>query len=633
MFFIGILASLIPARAQYYNQQSDFKNANKFWAFGNKAGLDFSSGAPVAVSPAMQTTEGCASVSDPVTGELLFYTDGEMCWNNDHSVMPNGSGLLGNTSRSTTDGVCVVPMIGSPGKYYLFSMTGGTGSAADPNGALYYSVVDMSLEGGKGNIVAGQKNIILDTDTLLSEAMTAIPGNNCDIWLVVHAYIEPVFKAYHITSAGVNPTPVLSEAGGQIHKSASLMGSPVGSYLAGGMTVSPSRELIAISSFLPICLMGGSTDSLAGVLLCQFNPDNGEVSNAIEVGDGLLAYNAAFSPDNSKLYMVNYDPFAIRYQLLQYDVSSFDSASISGSKVVVDSLVSTLEQGGYLRLYGDTIYVATYDSAGPSEHISMITQPNLSGTAANFQFANLNLVPGTTSNYVFPKEVVYPMDPVTNTLAWDTLICMGWDRGIVLEPLISEPGYTYEWNDGSTDSVLSISDSGTYWVVYDDGCHFRTDTFKVAGEDLNPIITINVLQLSTIATYATYQWMLDGTLISGATSDTYDVLENGEYQVIVTDGGACIDTSAVYLINNLDIADHPLKERIAIYPNPTQDKIVVHAPVAVDISLKDVTGKVLLNQPNARSVSLSPWSDGIYFLQIRDKAGRIIKVEKIVKQK
>src|SRR5690606_34884994 len=136
---------------------------------GTHARLDFNSGTPVGTVSELDSWEGCASVSDPATGQLLFYTDGLSCWNRNNQVMPNGMNLKGNASNSTTDGVCIAPVIDSPGKYYLFSMTGGSGGT-DPSGSLFYSVVDMSLEAGLGDIVGGQKNIVLDADTLLSEA-------------------------------------------------------------------------------------------------------------------------------------------------------------------------------------------------------------------------------------------------------------------------------------------------------------------------------------------------------------------------------------------------------------------------------------------------------------------------------
>lgn len=633
LILIGFTGTLpVAAQSLPYNQQTNFLNANKVWVFGDAAGLDFNSGTPSAFVSAIEANEGVASVSDPETGELLFYSNGNTNWNKVHDTMPNGHGLKGNIGLSTTDGVCIVPMIDSPGKYYLFSMTGSTGGM-DPSGSLFYSVVDMNLEGGLGDIVAGQKNIILDSDTILSEAMVAIPGNNCDIWLVVHEFIEPVFKAYHITAAGINPTPVISQTGGQIHKSFVYNGHTIGSYYFGGMSVSPNRDYIAMSSYFPICFINGSPDSLVGVLVCQFDPETGEVSNAIEVGESMFSYNSAFSPDNSKLYLFSYDFFASTYELLQYDVSTFDSAAINASETVISSSLVSSEQGGYLRLYGDTIYINSYDTAGAATYLSTINQPNLSGTSCDFQFASIQLDPSTVGELGLPKEVVYPIDPITNTLAWDTLICNDWDYGISLIPTLLQAGYTYEWNDASTDSILTISTEGTYWVKYNDGCHFRTDTFKVAGEELDPVITIDVLRLSTVESYASYQWMLNGAVIPTATQNSYDVEENGDYQVIVTDGGACIDTSAIYPVNNVGIDAHPLQDQISVYPNPTEDRIYIQAPVPVNVRINDITGRTLLTWKDARSISLAGWSDGIYFLQISDQQSSIIKVEKIIKRK
>jgi hypothetical protein len=58
------------------------------WYFGNKAGLDFNSGSPVALTNGeLITTEGCASFSDK-DGRLLFYTDGTYVWNRNHQIMP-----------------------------------------------------------------------------------------------------------------------------------------------------------------------------------------------------------------------------------------------------------------------------------------------------------------------------------------------------------------------------------------------------------------------------------------------------------------------------------------------------------------------------------------------------------------
>ena len=76
------------------------------WHFGDGAGLDFSGGAPIAVTGmAINTPEGSASVSDAL-GNTAFYTDGISVWDASNTIMPNGSGLLGDPSASQS-GVAV----------------------------------------------------------------------------------------------------------------------------------------------------------------------------------------------------------------------------------------------------------------------------------------------------------------------------------------------------------------------------------------------------------------------------------------------------------------------------------------------------------------------------------------------
>ena len=82
------------------------KQANK-WYFGQNSALDFSSGSPVAISgSAINTYEGCASIADAVTGNLLFYTDGTSVWDKTNTQMPNGDSLWGSFT-STQAGVIV----------------------------------------------------------------------------------------------------------------------------------------------------------------------------------------------------------------------------------------------------------------------------------------------------------------------------------------------------------------------------------------------------------------------------------------------------------------------------------------------------------------------------------------------
>lgn len=602
-----------------YNQQENFLKANSVWVGGYKSGVDFNSGSPVAIQSEMGGIEGCASVADPVTGQLLLYSDGFRCWDRNNQVMPNGDSLLGNgIEHTTTQGVCIVPVIDSVGKYYLFSLNyeGNTPS-------LYYSVVDMSLNGGLGNIVPGRKNIVLDSSSL-SEAMIAVPGDNCDIWLLVHETQTPVFKAYHITADGLDTVAVLSTAG------QSMQG--VSAYRTGGMAVSPDRSMIAISS-------GNGFNTIPnqlGTLVAKFDAATGEVFDAIPLHWN-STYSVAFSPDNSKLYtagVATADP-----GISQYDLSVFDSAAIVSSRtVIVDTLWSYLGFGMYLprtptllRLYDGKIYFIVGQDGGLS--LACINDPNLSGNAVNYD-STVFQFPGTVFYesvwHAISNEVVYPLTPdTTYQLAMDTAFCPGNELVIA-----GAPGYSgYLWDDGSTNQTRTVATAGTYWVLNEDACHSRLDTFVVDVYDfIQPVITVSNFTLSTGTTYATYQWMLNGSVIAGATQAEYTVSENGDYQVIVSTTDGCVDTSEIYVVDNVGIADPTdIGQHITIYPNPSTDLIYIEAPVLVNVSLCGIEGKGLKYIRNARRISVSDLAKGIYLLKVYDQQGRLIRTEKITK--
>jgi len=189
------------------NNVSSQGEANN-WFFGGGAGLVFDNingtVTPTAVaSQTINTLEGCSSISGP-DGQLKFYTDGRDVWDANHNIMPNadyfgGTGLLGDPS-STSSGV-IIPKPGDLDKYYVFtvdephhqnawafpnqgptdingistgqyndSFTSVPGGDDGFNNGLNYSLVDMTLNNGMGDIDNLEKNIPLQTyDPLIQE--------------------------------------------------------------------------------------------------------------------------------------------------------------------------------------------------------------------------------------------------------------------------------------------------------------------------------------------------------------------------------------------------------------------------------------------------------------------------------
>ncbi len=653
-FFFFWLARLMEQTSygqERYNKRPEYLKANNIWTFGDLKGLNFSTGTAKADS-SMILGEGAASVCDPRTGQLLFYTNGVNVWNKKHEIMPNGSGLLGPQNFQD---VCVVPFIDNPNKYYIFIVYGfhimemGGPGQIPPKGDLMYTVVDMTLDNGLGDVLPSTLNtsVASDDPDSFATGIVAVPGENCDVWLMTHAFGKSVFKAYHITENGINRTPVNSQAG-----DLNLNGFGVcnwwcyisGSYVHSSMTISPDRKRIVVSSADVLSsFFGQDHPKMSGNFICKFDAATGKVSDAVPVGDHLIAIGeAAFSPDNTKLYLQKlvldkneligglvYKSFG---QILQYDISRHDSLHIAQSAVILaDSLVSEYSdfgssEYGNFKLYNDTIYVRPYCFS-----ITTINKPNEKGKACDFTIG----IPVEDRTLSLHSELIHNWPDTLNRLATDTAFCSdAFPEELVLRPLLAADGYQYLWNDNTRDTSLSIQSSGTYWVKYTDGCHYRTDTFKIARyAPVEPIITINIKTLSTTATYRQYQWLLDGEAIPGATSREYQVLKNGIYQVQVTDANGCSALSDEYPVTNFNLVDEEgIVENVVVYPNPTTDILYVPRYKSSSLRLYSTDGKLQFQGPNRGVLSLADLADGLYFLYIYDHKQQLLKAFKVNRQ-
>ncbi len=100
------------------------KEAN-IWYFGEKAGLDFNTNPPTALTNGeINTFEGCSSFSDE-DGNLLFYSDGITVWDKNHDEMKYEDGSFANDLKgnpSSTQSGMIIPKPGSTSIYYLFTV-------------------------------------------------------------------------------------------------------------------------------------------------------------------------------------------------------------------------------------------------------------------------------------------------------------------------------------------------------------------------------------------------------------------------------------------------------------------------------------------------------------------------------
>jgi len=338
------------------------------WFFGTHTGLDFTGGAPVA-EPGGQisTEEGCSSISN-ACGDLLLYTDGVTVWNANHQVMQNGTGLKGDDS-STQSGI-VVPKPDDTNIYYIFTVDDAFSSPSSDG--MQYSVVDMTLDGGLGGIVAGQKNIRLVNSA--SEKVTAVSsadGNS--VWVITlaprtNSTSAPystfgsnmnTFYAFKITSSGVQTTATVSQLSLNVFNG------------IGYMKCSPDGTKIAIAN---------ANDNSAYIM--DFNNTTGEVSNPVQLVLNMgndSPYGLEFSPDSSKLYLSDW-----HNKVTQFDLSDNNRATVISSQ---SNYRSALQLGLDSKIY--QTYTIGYGSG--SNQLSVIENPNEAGTACNYRYRFVSL--------------------------------------------------------------------------------------------------------------------------------------------------------------------------------------------------------------------------------------------------
>jgi hypothetical protein len=322
------------------------------WYFGEKAGFDFRN---------LTTSYACAVMSDAQTGQLLFYSNGEQVWDRTHQIMTNGDNLQGYSGA--TQGVLIVPVPGEAQRYYLFTLLQRVqpGSVLNDGGAcqLFYSIVDMRLRAGLGDIVSTSKNVPLGNH--LTEKLTAVRHpNGRDYWVLTHDWGSNTFLIYGLTSQGIND-PV-RQAIGPAHPTA-LADTALFRGLKGHLQASPNGQQLA-------CAV---TDGEQPFSLFDFDATTGRLANYVNLGLLRDAFGVSFSPDNSKLFVQNFSrtPSGLAYNIVsQFDVGVGTAAAIaaSGQSIIADNPLTdisatqsdgsfyTLQNGPDGRLYGASWY-------------------------------------------------------------------------------------------------------------------------------------------------------------------------------------------------------------------------------------------------------------------------------------
>lgn len=360
---------------------------NSVWYFGaTGAGIDFESCTPTILTNGINNNipfEGQSSISNAITGKLLFYTDGNNIYDSTNNTMQNGASA--GLSNSCTQTI-IIKKPGSQTLFYMFTTDvqgGKTKNINFPNAfGINWAEINMSLNGGLGSVVSVFNSL---KDTSNCEKLTAIyHSNRQDIWLIGHEYRNSKFFAYLITATGINTTPVFSNVGPVIYTWQSGTAGTSNLDAIGELKASPNGNKLAFTTFY-----NGTS------CLFDFDKSNGTISNPIPLVIESGGYGVSFSPNNSVLYVTGVDATIPNYakngKLYQFDISSNSQTAIQNSRTTI----YTEPNGGFRSLKlapNGKLYVAKIDTTTSGDFfLGIVNDPNNIGAACNYTHNGLYL--------------------------------------------------------------------------------------------------------------------------------------------------------------------------------------------------------------------------------------------------
>ena len=365
-----------------------------YWPFGrgdNTFQLDFNnSGETSFTFRQVGYDRTNASISDRY-GNLLFYSNGCQVADADHQIMPHGDSL--NFNLFYTDfiadcrfgyiekqGIAILPDPGNEEGYYIihkpFEMERTpTGQLVFSKENILYSYVDMTLNGGKGDITI-KNDTVIHREYLQSAHMAAIHHANGQDWWI----LQPADKAgdslyYKILLDETGVARIDSQAIGPEFLPEGLPAkAPAGGY----------------SRFSPDGTMYAYFNLWDGLHLYDFDRETGLLSNGVDLDFGWEANgnvwlsSVEFSPDSRFIYLIN------TFSLYQLDTWAPDLMSSLTHIADRDTTVLTRFDHFHMMAAGPDckIYIR---SGSSTDNFSIIHNPNAKGLDCDFRQADLVL--------------------------------------------------------------------------------------------------------------------------------------------------------------------------------------------------------------------------------------------------
>lgn len=532
---------------------------NNHWFYGKGQHINFNNN-PVSHNYTANITGSQNVTQSDAQGNLLFYSNGCTVWDRNGNPMPNGFDL-GNSGNNINTDYCdfnynltnwnhfhwqatqILPDPGNKDQYYIINAGFWNNNGANANDTIYYSLVDMRLNGGLGDIVPGKKNQTITVQGFSAWSTTITFGNCNNYWLLLMGYsgnslANRVILAYELNENGFSLTPAIS-----IQPSTSVFNNGYGK-----MKFHHDEPVLYIHNNA-----NNTVSDTASLLRAEFDRNTGLVSNYESIIDSNWFIDFELSASGQYLYTTN----AYYNNFYQYDLSLYpDIAAIRASRVNIYSHTPSQYYWYHQLRLGpdDKIYVLRDTVLCPSPHgicftVGRIESPDVQGTACNFQPDVFIFPTDTFGAHNFGNKVLARRPPrdtarVAGSPITIDIPCSG-DTLVLTSP---RPGMEfYKWSDGTTGNQITVMQTGRYWVQsFSDDCKIYIDTFIVRPlqsifgnrEDTTICAGETVALDATLPGNNSYLWS------NGSTNPQITVSNAGLYTVTVT-AAHCVITDSI----------------------------------------------------------------------------------------
>lgn len=419
------------------------------WRMGYTSGVSFNSGVAdtFSVSHVTSLDYSNASICDSA-GNLLFFTNGVTIFNRNNDTLLNGHDLnpCVFTSNYSVGGLpipsadIIIKRPSHHDEYYLFHETIDNNAATQTN-TLYLTVIDMSLDSGRGG-VTGIKNFPLyENDTLHPGLLSAVRhANGRDWWLIAKKYTEPYFYEWLISPDTIT--------GPYVHTNQSGFTLGLGFGQSCFSRDGSKYAIVGNHKFFWVYDFDRCTGNLVPLYAELLNDSS-------SWGNG-----CAFSASGRYLYV------ATQFIIYQYDLQASD---IGNSKVIVavyDGFASpqppSYTRFNMMKLAPDNkIYVCTDNG---TDVLHVIENPDSAGLLCGVQQHAFFLSPAIGASLSLPNIPDYNLGPLTDSPC-DTILSVGHAIPVSNEMIQLFPNPVEAWvtfsvygPENTRSSLLTLTD-------------------------------------------------------------------------------------------------------------------------------------------------------------------------------